>query len=46
MVDEEEESHDSPTDKIISFPGPVCTVSDLRACAFSKLRAEWTLVVV
>lgn len=46
MFDEEVESHDSLTDKIISFPGPVCTVSNLRACASSKLRAEWTPAVV
>ncbi|KAJ7386186.1 hypothetical protein OS493_010579 [Desmophyllum pertusum] len=46
MFDEEVESHDSLTDKIISFPGPVCTVSNLRACASSKVRAEWTPAVV
>lgn len=46
MSDEEVESHDSLTDKIISFPGPVFTVSNLRACASSKLRAVWTPAVV
>ena len=40
------ESHDSLTEKIISFPGPVCTVSNLRACASSRLRAVWTPAVV
>ena len=46
MLDEEVETRDSLTDKILSFPGPVCTVSNLRASASSILRAEWTPAVV
>ena len=38
MMDEEVESQDTLIDKIVSFPGPVCTVSNLRACASSKTR--------
>ena len=46
MLDEEVESQDSLIDKIVSFPGPVCTVSNLRACASSKTRVVWTPAVV
>ena len=46
MLDEEVESQDSPIDNIVSFPGPVCTVSNLRAYASSKTRVIWTPAVV
>lgn len=46
MLDEEVASQDSLIDKIVSFPGPVCTVSNLRACASSKTRVVWTPAVV
>ena len=46
MLDEEVESQDSLIDKIVSFPGPVCTVSNPRACASSKTRVVWTPAVV
>lgn len=46
MLDEEVEPCDSLIDKILSFPGPVCTVSNLRASASSNLRKEWTPDVV
>jgi len=29
-------------DKILRFPGPVCTITNLRAAASSKARKEWT----
>ena len=46
MLDEEVEGQDSLIDKIVSFPGPVCTVSNLRACASSETRVEWSPAVV
>lgn len=46
MLGEEVESQDSLIDKIVSFPGPVCTVSNLRACASSETRVEWSPAVV
>jgi len=46
LLAEEDKSNDSLSDKILSFPGPVCTVSNLRASTSSKLRGMWTPAVV
>ncbi|KAJ7394767.1 hypothetical protein OS493_000601 [Desmophyllum pertusum] len=37
-LDEQEESHDHICDKLISLPGPVCTITNFRASASSKAR--------
>jgi len=36
------EQADNLLDKILRFPGPVCTIINLRAAANSKAQKEWT----
>ncbi|KAJ7380635.1 hypothetical protein OS493_007000 [Desmophyllum pertusum] len=45
-LDEQEESHDHICDKLITFPGPVCSITNFRASASSKARKKWTPPVV
>ena len=33
-------------DKILRFPGPVCTITNIRAAASSKTRGEWSPALV
>ena len=47
LVDEHEKPQaDNLLDKILRFPGPVCTITNLRAAASSKARKEWTPALV